>query len=82
MLAKAYQANRQVKEAVKLLERVVTICTKVLVENHPNQLASQHKLAKAYQANRQVKEAVKLLKRVVTIQAEVLTKDYPNRLAL
>jgi hypothetical protein len=41
-LAGAYQANGQVKEAVKLLERVVAIRTEVLAEDHPSRLASQH----------------------------------------
>jgi hypothetical protein len=79
VLTKAYQANRQVKEAVKLLKHVVTIKAEVLIKDHPSRLASQHKLTRAYQANRQVKEAVKLLKRVVvTIKAEVLVKDHPS----
>ena len=80
-LAGAYQANGQIKEAVKLLEHVVTIREGVLAENHPDRLASQHVLAGAYQANGQVKEAVKLLEHVVTIQEEVLTEDHPNQLA-
>ncbi|PVH91900.1 hypothetical protein DM02DRAFT_702546, partial [Periconia macrospinosa] len=53
-LAGAYQANGQVKEAVKLLEGVVAIRTEVLAEDHPSRLASQHALAIAYQANGQV----------------------------
>ncbi len=81
MLAGAYLANRQVKEAVKLLERVVAIRTEVLAEDHPSRLASQHELARAYQANGQVKEAVKLLEHVVAIKAEVLAEDHLDRLA-
>jgi tetratricopeptide (TPR) repeat protein len=81
VLAMAYQANGQVKEAVGLLERVVAIEAEVLAEDHPNRLASQHELAAAYQANGQVKEAVGLLERVVAIQAEVLAEDHPFRLA-
>jgi tetratricopeptide (TPR) repeat protein len=80
VLAGAYQANGQVKEAVKLLERVVAIQAEVLAEDHPSRLASQHALARAYQANGQVKEAVKLLERVVAIKAEVLAEDHPSRL--
>jgi hypothetical protein len=37
-LAEAYQANGQVKEAVKLLEHVVTIEAGVLAEDHPDRL--------------------------------------------
>jgi tetratricopeptide (TPR) repeat protein len=80
VLAIAYQANGQVKEAVKLLERVVAIQAEVLAEDHPSRLASQHELARAYQANGQVKEAVKLLEHVVAIQAKVLAEDHPDRL--
>ena len=35
-LASAYQANGQVKEAVKLLERVVAIRAEVLTEDYPD----------------------------------------------
>ena len=78
-LAVAYRANGQVKEAMELLERVITI-EEVVAEDHPNRLASQHMLATAYRSNGQVKEAIELLERVVTIQ-EVLAEDHPDRLA-
>ncbi|GMG36498.1 unnamed protein product [Aspergillus oryzae] len=79
-LAIAYQANGQIKEALKLLEHVVAIRTEVLAEDHPDRLASQHVLAIAYQANGQIKEAVKLLEHVVAIESEVLAEDHPDRL--
>jgi WD40 repeat protein len=47
-LATAYQANGQVKEAVKLLGHVVAIRTEVLVEDYPDRLTSQHVLAIVY----------------------------------
>ncbi|PVH94219.1 TPR repeat protein [Periconia macrospinosa] len=50
-LARAYRANGQVKEAVKLLEGVVAIEAEVLAEDHPDRLASQHLLAMAYKAS-------------------------------
>ncbi|MBE3043403.1 tetratricopeptide repeat protein, partial [Candidatus Bathyarchaeota archaeon] len=50
----AYQANGQVKEAIKLLENVVATEKETLAETHPSRLASQHQLAGAYQANGQV----------------------------
>jgi hypothetical protein len=56
VLAMAYQANGQVKDAVRLLEQVVAIRERVLAEDHPDRLASQHNLASAYQANGQVKD--------------------------
>ncbi|KAL5373431.1 hypothetical protein DPSP01_012732 [Paraphaeosphaeria sporulosa] len=80
-LAIAYEANGQVKEAVKLLESVVAIRAEALAEDHPSRLASQHALAGAYEANGQVKEAVKLLESVVAIEAEALAEDHPSRLA-
>lgn len=44
-LARAYQGNGQVKEAVQLLERVVAIKEEALVKEHPDRLASQDFLA-------------------------------------
>ncbi|KAF2269765.1 TPR repeat protein [Lojkania enalia] len=81
VLATAYQANGQIKEAVQLLEGVVAIRQKVLAEDHPERLASQHNLATAYQANGQIKEAVQLLEGVVAIRQKVLAEDHPERLA-
>jgi hypothetical protein len=48
VLAGAYQANGQVKEAVSLLEQVVKIRQQTLAEDHPDRLTSQHELAGAY----------------------------------
>lgn len=45
---RAYQANGQVKEAVRLLERVVAIRTEVLAEDHPDRLVSERILAAFY----------------------------------
>jgi hypothetical protein len=53
-LASVYQANGQVKDAVRLLEHVVEIHKRVLAEDHPDRLTSQHSLAKAHQAYRQL----------------------------
>ena len=39
-LVGVYRADRQVKEAVKLLEQVIAIEEKVLKEDHPDRLAS------------------------------------------
>jgi len=81
VLAIAYQANGQVKDAVRLLEHVVAIHKQVMAEDHPDRLASQHNLASAYQANGQVKDAVQLLEHVVAIHKQVLAEDHPDRLA-
>ncbi|KAL8942228.1 MAG: hypothetical protein Q9211_001495, partial [Gyalolechia sp. 1 TL-2023] len=80
VLAGAYEADGQVKEAVKLLEHVVAI-EKELKEDNPSRLASQHALAIAYKEDGQVKEAVKLLEHVVAIREKVLKEDHPSLLA-
>ena len=73
-LAKAYQADGQVKKAVELLEHVVAVYTRVLAEEHPNRLRSEHDLAMAYLADGQVKKAVELLEHVDTVRTRVHIK--------
>ncbi len=77
-LAKAYQANGQIQEAVNRLKHVVHI-RKKLPEDHPSRLASEHELARAYQDNGQIQEAVNLLEHVVHIKKK-LAEDHPSRL--
>jgi tetratricopeptide (TPR) repeat protein len=79
-LAGAYKSDGQVKKAVELLERVVSVQEEVLAPDHPSRLASQHELARAYLADGQVKKAVELLERVVTVKEEVLAPDHPDQL--
>jgi hypothetical protein len=47
-LAGAYQANGQIKEAIKLLEHVVIIKRKIMVEDHPSRLVSEELLISFY----------------------------------
>lgn len=47
-LAIAYQANGQIKEAVKLLEHIVAIDSEVLAEDHPDRLLSERTLTAFY----------------------------------
>ncbi|KAL4943463.1 hypothetical protein BDV06DRAFT_221210 [Aspergillus oleicola] len=79
-LAGAYQANGQIKQAVELLEHVVTV-KRTLAEEHPSRLASQHELARVYRANGQIKQAVELLEHVVTVRERTLAEEHPDRLA-
>jgi hypothetical protein len=69
-----------VQRAVQLLEHVVAVREKVLAEEHPDRLASQHELAGAYRADGQVQRAVELLEHVVAVKARFLRDDYPSRL--
>ena len=78
-LAKAYLANGQVKEAVRLLDDVLTIHQRVLGEDHPDRLHSQQELASAYLANGQINDAKRLLEDVLEICERVLGKDHPDR---
>jgi len=57
-LGKALLANRQVKEALRVLERVVITRKKVLAQDHPPRLMLLQLLASAYQKSGQIKEAV------------------------
>lgn len=65
-------------KAPTLKEAVVA---KVLVEEHPERLASQHKLAGAYQADGQLSKEVQLLEHVVAVQEKAQAEDHPDRLA-
>jgi tetratricopeptide (TPR) repeat protein len=80
-LARAYQTNGQVEQAVKLFEHVAKIQETTLAEDHPDRLASQYELARAYQTNGQFEEAVKLLEYVLQIRETILAEDHPDRLA-
>jgi hypothetical protein len=47
-LAVPYQANKQVKDAVKLIEKIVKIQETILATDHPDRLTAQHTQAYAY----------------------------------
>ena len=80
VLARADQANGQIKEAVALLDHVVTIREAVLKEDHPFRLVSQHELARVQYTAGQVNKAIELLEQVVLINSRVLAEDHPSRL--
>ncbi len=67
-LARAYQANDQLRLAVQLLEQVVKIQETTLNEDHPSRLASQNALAGAYEKKGQIGQAVQLLERLPHIK--------------
>ncbi|KAM0322096.1 hypothetical protein ACHAQA_009725 [Verticillium albo-atrum] len=75
-------AEGQIREAVKVLKRVVAVRETTLANTHPDRLASQHALASAYQEDGQTKEAIKLLERVVAVQETTLADTHPGRLEL
>jgi hypothetical protein len=52
----------------------------MMAEEHPDRLASQHRLAVVYLADGQVGKAVELLEHVVAVEAKVLREDHPSRL--
>jgi hypothetical protein len=63
-----------------LLLYVVAVSERVLAEEHPDRLASQHVLAMAYQADGQIKKAVEMLEHVVAVKARAMRTDHPSRL--
>lgn len=60
------------KKARKLLERVVTVQTRVLAEEHRDLLWWQHELARGYLEDGKVNKAVELLRRVVAVRTRML----------
>ncbi|KAF7505308.1 hypothetical protein GJ744_001011 [Endocarpon pusillum] len=78
-LARAYEANGQVKEALSLLEQVVKIEEQILAEDHPSRLASQHELATIYWDLGHHSNAVQMMKHVVGIRSQVLDEQQPGR---
>jgi Tetratricopeptide repeat len=68
-----------VDKVVKLLEQVIAVQEKVVAEDHPSRLASQHALAMAYDADGQVAKAVELLKYVVSVKARIFRVCHPSR---
>ncbi|KAI0446399.1 acyl transferase/acyl hydrolase/lysophospholipase [Xylaria telfairii] len=73
----------QYKDAIKVLQGVVSVQEKTLAENHPNRLASEHLLASAYitQDGEQLPKAIKILQGVVSVLEKTLAENHPNRLA-
>lgn len=53
--------NWQIDKAAQLVEYVVMIRDKLLTEEHPNRLVSQHLLTTVYLADGQVGKAVELV---------------------
>ncbi|KAK3345658.1 hypothetical protein B0H65DRAFT_410493, partial [Neurospora tetraspora] len=56
-LASAYLSDRRIKEAIEMLEHVVTVWKRTLAEDDHSRLTSKHELAKAYLDDRRIKEA-------------------------
>ncbi|RKK80963.1 hypothetical protein BFJ68_g16127 [Fusarium oxysporum] len=66
-------------EAVSTLEHVVKTRKRILAEDRPRRLASEHMLARAYLADDQTRKAVKMLEHVVAVEAGILAEDDPSR---
>ncbi|KAF2149847.1 TPR-like protein, partial [Myriangium duriaei CBS 260.36] len=78
-LAVAYLDDGRGREAVDLLEHVVTI-RKTLAENHPGRLSSQLQLGRAYTLTDQMNKAFPQLQTVVNVREATLTRDHPDLL--
>ncbi|KAJ4027384.1 hypothetical protein NW756_014527 [Fusarium oxysporum] len=79
-VGRCLRVDGRIMEAVSALEHVVKIRERILEEDHPDQLTSEHELAGAYIDDGQTKKAVEMLEHVVKIKARVLEKDHPDRL--
>jgi hypothetical protein len=66
-------------EAVSTLEHVVKTRERILAEDHPGRLTSEHVLARAYLDDDQTRKAVEKLEHVVAVEAEILVEDDPSR---
>ncbi|KAH7238034.1 hypothetical protein BKA59DRAFT_502576 [Fusarium tricinctum] len=55
--------------------------SRILSENEPNRLASEHELAQAYVADGQTKKAIGILEHIYEIQSGILAEHHPNRLS-
>lgn len=60
-------------------EHAVVVRERVLAEEHPNRLTSQHDLAVAYRADD--RWARSRLKHVVAVRKKALVEEHPSRLA-
>jgi Tfp pilus assembly protein PilF len=67
-------------EAVSTLEHVVKTRERILAEDHPDRLTSEHELAGAYLADGQTRKAVQMLEHVVEIRERISAEDHPHRL--
>lgn len=66
-MARVYHKGGRVKQAVTLLEHLVAVREKMLVEEHPDRLTSQDKLARAYGADEQIQMAMELIRHVIIL---------------
>ncbi|KAK3933805.1 hypothetical protein QBC46DRAFT_348254, partial [Diplogelasinospora grovesii] len=80
-VGRCLQVEGRIKEAVRCFEECWRWGSRHFAEEHPDRLASQHKLAGAYESNGQIRKAVALLKQVVAVEERTLAEDHPSRLA-
>ncbi|KAH6646194.1 hypothetical protein BKA67DRAFT_525928 [Truncatella angustata] len=81
VLAGAYLNDRRIKEAIEMLEHVVSVRRKTLDEKDHSRLSSEHELARAYLTDRRIKEAIKILEHVVSVRRKTLDEKDHFRLS-
>ena len=81
LAARNLERSGKSKEAILLLDQIVSFREQRLPEDDADLLRVQHELASACQANGQIQEAISLFLRVVKIRKKTLREDHPNRLA-
>ena len=77
---RVYMEQRRYKEAIDVFLDIVEIRSRVLPDDDPERLHSQHALAMAYRNNGQINKAIQLFEHVVKIRETSLAEDHPDRL--
>ena len=77
---RVYMEQRRYKEAIDVFLDIVEIRSRVLPDDDPERLSSQHNLADAYGNNGQIDKAIQLFEHIVKIEETNLAEDHPSRL--
>ncbi|KAI1750700.1 acyl transferase/acyl hydrolase/lysophospholipase [Xylaria castorea] len=71
----------QYRDAIRILQGVVSAQEKTFNEDDPDRLSSEQALAIAYQENGQTLKAIEMLEHIVEVKKTTLAEDHPSRLA-